>query len=222
MAASTLPILYSFRRCPYAMRARLAIASARLACELREVSLKAKPAAMIAVSPKATVPVLVLSGGQVLDESLDIMLWALEQQDPEGCLPPPGHERSAMLALIAENDGPFKTQLDRYKYPGRYGLESGAPARDAALPWLRALDRRLAGQSWLFGPRRSLADMAIAPFVRQFAHTDRDWFHSQPLPHLQQWLEAFLASPAFAQVMEKHAPWSPGDEPVWFTPTVTD
>ncbi len=222
MINTPLPVLYSFRRCPYAMRARLAIAAAQQTCELREVSLKTKPAEMMAASSKATVPVLVLPGGAVVDESLDIMLWALSRNDPVGCLPAAA-DRGAMLELIAQNDGPFKAKLDRYKYPNRYPEDLNGPhARDAALLWLQTLNQRLADQPWLFGQRRTLADMAIAPFIRQFAHTDRAWFDGQPLPHLQQWLEAFLASPNFVQVMEKYEPWIPGDKPISFPPDMAD
>lgn len=216
MTTAALPILYSFRRCPYAMRARLALAASRRACLLREVILRDKPQALYEASPKGTVPVLVQPDGTVLDESLDIMLWALQTHDPEHCLPGTAEARAAMLALIAENDGGFKTQLDRYKYPQRYQLENGAPARDAARPWLQELDARLAHQPWLFGDRPALADMAIAPFVRQFAHTDRAWFQQQDWPHLLRWLDAFLGSAAFAQVMEKYPAWAPGQADTLF------
>ena len=222
MSNTHLPVLYSFRRCPYAMRARLALAAAQQACELREVVLRAKPAEMIAASAKATVPVLVLANGTVIDESLDIMLWALSQNDPNALLPA-GPQRDAILALIALNDGPFKARLDRYKYPNRYPDEpNGEIARDAALPWLNELNERLASHAYLFGPQQSLADLAIAPFIRQFAQTDRAWFDAQALPHLQQWLEAFLVSPAFTQVMQKYEAWAPGNEIIVFPPDIAD
>ncbi len=208
-----LSILYSFRRCPYAMRARLALAVSAQPYELREVILRNKPADLLGVSPKGTVPVLVLPGGEVLDESLDIMRWALARNDPAQWLSPPGVSPDETAALIAANDGDFKRHLDRYKYPNRYADEAGADVagfalahRTQAARWLAQLDARLTG-GWLFGPRASLADMAILPFVRQFAHTDADWFAVQPWPRLQGWLAAFEASALYAGVMQKHAAW---------------
>ena len=208
-----LPVLYSFRRCPYAMRARLALAVSDQAHELREVLLKNKPAAMLAASPKATVPVLVLPGGEVIAESLDIMRWALARNDPAHWLSPPGGSLEEMESLICANDGAFKQQLDRYKYPNRYPQESADDAtgfalkhRDAAAAWLAQLDARL-DQGWLFGARPSLADMALLPFVRQFAHTDPAWFAAQPWPRMQAWLAAFETSELYLRVMHKHAPW---------------
>ncbi len=206
----TLPILYSFRRCPYAMRARLALAISGQTVELREVVLRNKPPALLAASPKATVPVLVLPNGHTIDQSLDIMRWALERHDPAGWLQPTLAE---MLALIAEVDGPFKHHLDRYKYPGRYEEDSclrpSDGHREAIWHMLSAWEQRLAGQAGLCGPRPSLADMAAAPFVRQCAHVDPGWFAAQPWPRLHAWLAEFETSALLAQVMEKHAPWQP-------------
>ena len=199
-----LPVLYSFRRCPYAMRARLALAISGEAYEHREIVLRNKPAAMLAASPKGTVPVLVFPGGEVLDESLDVMRWALARKDPAHWLAPPHGSLDAMLALIAASDGAFKRHLDRYKYPNRYPEESGS---DAAL-WLAQLETQLDG-GWLFGAQPSLADMAILPFIRQFAHTDAGWFAAQPWPRLQHWLAGFEASALYNSVMQKHAPWEP-------------
>lgn len=208
---SALPILYSFRRCPYAMRARMALWVAGIAAELREVKLAAKPPELIAASPKATVPVLVLSDEQVIDESLEIMRWALAQQDPEGWLA--GED----TALIAANDGPFKHHLDRAKYPTRYKPD-GVDHRAAALALLLPLEERLAGQAHLCGPRRSLTDIALFPFIRQFAHSDRDWFAAQPLPRLSAWLQGHIASDLFTAIMPKFAPWQAGDTPIIFGP----
>ena len=204
-----LPILYSFRRCPYAMRARLAVRIAGLACELREVKLAAKPAAMLDASPKGTVPVLVLGDGTVIAESLDVMRHALAQHDPEGWL------EHSDADLIARNDGAFKHHLDRYKYPDRHASDP-IEHRSAALAILIDLDTRIAANGQLCGPTRSLADMAILPFVRQFAATDRSWFDAQPLPALRRWLDTHLASDLFTSVMDKHAPWQPGDVVVVF------
>ena len=209
-----LPVLYSFRRCPYAMRARLALASSGLSYELREVSLRSKPPELLAVSPKGTVPVLVLPSGEVIDESLDVMRWALRQHDPEGWLQPGEETLQDMAVLIAANDGPFKRQLDRYKYPNRYALENGGNLpgvaelhRAAAAIWLMILQQRLTRHGWLFGNTASLADMAILPFVRQFAHTDTPWFASQPWPQLVAWLASFEASARYQGVMDRHPPW---------------
>ena len=209
-----LPVLYTFRRCPYAMRARLALAISGLPCELREIALKDKPPQMLAASPKGTVPVLVLPGGAVIDESLAIMQWALAQHDPDDWLL---IEQNQSLALIAQNDGPFKHHLDRYKYPNRYPLEAGhdptafSPThRAASALWLASLEEQLQSGSqtpWLFGPHCSLADMALLPFVRQFAHTDAAWFAAQPLPGVAAWLARFEASALFAQVMQKYPLW---------------
>ncbi len=211
----TLPVLYSFRRCPYAMRARLALAASGVKVEHREITLKNKPAEMLAASPKGTVPVLVLPGGEVIDESLDVMLWALQRNDPEGWLTPAQASLDDMLALIAGNDGAFKRSLDRYKYPNRYAEESAGNAnafsqqqRALGAAWLVKLDGMLT-DGWLFGARASLADMALLPFVRQFAHTDPEWFAAQPWPRLQKWLAQFEASVLYAGVMEKYSPWQP-------------
>lgn len=204
------PILYSFRRCPYAIRARLALWVAGVTVELREVKLAAKPPQLIAASPKATVPVLVLADGIVIDESLAIMRWALGRGDPEGWLA--GDD----AALIAANEGPFKHQLDRAKYPGRYEEDGATDHRAAALALLAPLEARLAQAPFLCGAARSLTDMALFPFIRQFAAIDRDWFAAQPLPRLQTWLAAHLASDLFAAVMPKFAPWQAGDPPLVF------
>lgn len=204
------PVLYSFRRCPYAMRARLALQVSGIAIEHREVVLKHKPAHLLALSPKGTVPVLWLrsaGGNQVLEQSFDIMLWALHQHDPLGWLPASDASLSDALALIAHNDGPFKHQLDRYKYPNRSGLASGLSDRDAATGWLQSLNARLTTEAFLAGPRLGLADAAIAPFVRQYAHADPTWFEAQPWRALAAWLAAFEGSALFEAVMRKHVPW---------------
>lgn len=203
------PILYSFRRCPYAMRARLALRISGTICEIREVKLAAKPQELIAASPKATVPVLVLRDGSVIDESIDIMLWALQESDPEGWL-----ERSDD-GLLAINDGTFKHHLDRYKYPDRHG-SNPLGHRAAALEILQGLEKRLEEKPQLCGDTRGLADMATFPFIRQFAATDREWFDALPLPRLQRWLGGHLASPLFQSIMTKLDPWQATDEAVLF------
>jgi len=203
------PILYSFRRCPYAMRARLALLASGTSCEIREVKLSQKPAALIAASPKATVPVVVLPDGEVIEQSLDIMRWALARNDPEGWLDREDRE------LIEANDGQFKQHLDRYKYPDRHA-SSPEEHRAAGIVLLRALEARLAAQANLCGEKRGITDAAIFPFVRQFAQTDRAWFDAQPLPRVQAWLGRHLASSLFEAAMVRLPPWRPDDEAIVF------
>ena len=207
--------LYTFRRCPYAMRGRMGLSIAGVPVQVREVVLRDKPAEMLEASPKGTVPVLLTSSGDIVDESLDVMRWALAQNDPEGWLdadPDTTHE------LIARNDGPFKRALDRYKYPNRYSDEDLVPgaARASGLEILQDLDVRITAQGGqLVRAERSLADIAIFPFIRQFAHTDMDWFNAQDLPALQAWLEGHKQSSLFKGVIKKSAQWTPGaDEPI--------
>ncbi len=192
-------LLYSFRRCPYAMRARLALRYSGVAVRIVEVSLKAKPQEMLTLSPKGTVPVLSVDG-QVIDESLAIMQWALAQHDPDDWLL--GGD-PAVLALIAENDGGFKNSLNRYKYAERYPEYPMEHYRAEGAVFLHTLEGLLAERAYLLAEHLSLADMALAPFVRQFAHVDRDWFARAPYPRLQQWLDEFLQSPLFIGVMAK-------------------
>ena len=207
-----LPALYSFRRCPYAMRARMALLVSGTPVRLREVVLRDKPGEMIAASPKATVPVLVLPDGQVIDESLAIMHWALKRNDPENWL----QDNTAEKVLIAKVDGPFKDHLDRYKYPTRYENVDALEHRAAGLVFLEKLDALLQDSGQLMGAKPTLADHAIFPFVRQFANNDRAWFDQLPLPALQQWLSDHLASPLFATAMQKYPQWQSGDvEPVF-------
>lgn len=199
----------------------MALLSSGQAVELREVVLRDKPAEMIEASQKATVPVLVQNDGAVIDESLDIMLWALEQRDPEQWLSHSDADKAAMLALIEHMDGPFKHHLDRYKYAGRHGEEShdGESHRNAAMVILGELERRLSTQSSLFGDRLTLADIAIAPFIRQFANVEPEWFAAQAIPRLQKWLDSFVRSERFQAVMDKYEKWTPGSAPLVFGPT---
>ena len=202
------PILYSFRRCPYAMRARMALLISDTACEIREVKLSDKPAELITASAKATVPVLVLPDGRVIDESLDIMRWALGRHDPERWLD--GDD----VPLIEANDGPFKHHLDRYKYPDRHGADA-TEHRASGLAMLTHLEARLTSRNYLCGDHRSLADAAIMPFVRQFAQTDRPWFDAQPLPAVQRWLAVQLASSLFVRTMRTLSQWRVGNAKMW-------
>ncbi len=209
MTVNTLPTLYSFRRCPYAMRARMAVLASGMAVELREVVLKEKPACLLAASPKGTVPVLVAVDGQVIDESRDIMLWALQQHDPQGWL---GADYAAMTALVNACDDEFKSWLDRYKYFERYPEYSQVYYREQGEVYLAALEQRLAGQAWLMGDACRFADVAIFPFVRQFAHVDKHWFEGSRYTSVQRWLGECLGSALFAAAMRKYTPWQAGDE----------
>ena len=202
-----LPIFWTFRRCPYAMRARVAVQGAGIDVEWREIMLRDKPREMLEASPKGTIPVLVLENGTVLEESLDIIHWALGQQDPNGWLPQTADEQHQTHHLIAQNDGPFKRLLDRYKYAPK-GDENGLKARDEALSFLGDLEQRLKPHGQLLRPTPSLADYALFPFVRQFAHVDVIWFQQQDLPCLQTWLENHLNSSLFSKIMEKRPLWS--------------
>ena len=203
------PILYSFRRCPYAMRARLGILFAGLQVELREIVLRDKPAQMLAISPKGTVPVLQLVDEQVLEESRDIMLWALERQDPQGLLD--ATTLKPAMALIEQNDQQFKQWLDRYKYADRYPEMTQLEYRQQGEVFLQQLEQLLLNQNFLLGEKISIADIGIMPFIRQFAHVDRQVFAELPYPNLQRWLNAWLQHPLFLQAMHKYQPWQEGE-----------
>lgn len=196
-----LPILYSFRRCPYAMRARMALIASGIAYEHREILLRDKPAAMLAASCKGTVPVLVLANGEVIDESIDIMRWALDQSDPEAWM------ASADPCLVGEYDGAFKHHLDRYKYAARYG-EDPLVHRAAGLAMLSQLDARLCDQSYLGGSTRAFADIAIFPFVRQFAGVDPAWFETAAPYTVRGWLNRLVSSDLFERAMVRHRLWA--------------
>ncbi|WP_298976847.1 glutathione S-transferase [uncultured Roseobacter sp.] len=202
------PILYSFRRCPYAMRARLALAISGVGVELREILLRDKPQAFLDASPSATVPCLVTPDG-VIDESLDIMIWALKQSDPEGWLDMP----QAGADWISRADGPFKEALDQTKYATRYPEVDPKAARARACEFLNDLNDQI--EASIF-ERPALADYAILPFVRQFAFIDKDWFDAQDWPRLQNWLARFLASERFAAIMMKYDTWQDGDPAIRF------
>ncbi|MFD1009525.1 glutathione S-transferase [Oceanisphaera ostreae] len=206
--------LYSFRRCPYAMRARLGILFAELQLELREITLKNKPAEMLAISPKGTVPVLQLVDGVVIEESREIMVWALEQQDPQGLLDATIlHQANA---LIEQNDNEFKHWLDRYKYADRHLEMTQTEYRQRGEAFLQVLEKLLTKNPYLLGNNATLADIGIMPFVRQFAHVDHDVFYSLPYPNLHLWLQHWLEHSCFLQAMTKFQPWQEGDDVVIF------
>lgn len=195
-----LPILYSYRRCPYAMRARMALWAAKIQVELREVSLREKPQHLLQISPKGTVPVLQLADGTVLEQSLDIMRWALLQNDALGWL----KEDMLMVdSLISVNDGEFKKALDRYKYPERYPEQSVLFYREQGEQFLRRLEALLTEHRFLLGDSASMADVAIFPFIRQFAAVDAQWFGQSAYSRLREWLAGWVGGELFAEVMQK-------------------
>jgi glutathione S-transferase len=204
----TKPILYSFRRCPYAMRARMSLLESGVEVELREVILRDRPEHMMDISPKGTVPVLLLPDGAVIEESLDIMLWSLDESWLAG----------DWKELIDVNDGDFKHHLDRYKYNNRYeNVLSSEEHREHALSILKTYDERLSNQAYLCGDSISLADLALSPFVRQFANTDRGWFDQLPLLHLHNWLIGILEGDLFKSCMVKHKQWQNGQVPIYLS-----
>ena len=196
----TLPILYSYRRCPYAMRARMALKYAGIVVEIREIALRDKPAAMLKASPKATVPVLVLLDGLVIEQSLEIMHWALQQQDNDGWL---SADSVKTQQLITENDGSFKQALDKYKYAIRFPEQSADISRMQGEVFLQKLEKLLSQSGYLLANQISLADIAIFPFVRQFSGVDTVWFEAAPYPKLKIWLKTLIESELFVSIMEK-------------------
>ena len=225
---SSIHRLYSFRRCPYAMRARLGFLFAELQVELREIILKNKPVQMLAISPKGTVPVLQVFDsafestldGTVIEESKEIMLWAFEQQDPKNLLD--AKVLSQANTLIEQNDNEFKHWLDRYKYADRHLEMTQLEYRQQGEVFLQVLEDLLAKNKYLLGDGISIADIGIMPFVRQFAHVDRDVFESLPYPYLQHWLQHWLAHPFFLQAMTKFPPWQEGDDMMVFPSSFID
>jgi glutathione S-transferase len=198
------------------MRARLAIQACDISLELREVVLRDKPSEMLEVSPKATVPVLVLPDDRVVEESLDVMHWAMQLSDVSGWRDYSKDILDEMDHLIEKNDGPFKSALDRYKYPNRYEGIDRVEERGKGADFIKELEKKLVRHRYLFGDQFAFADAAILPFVRQFAHVDRDWFWSQSWLNVFRWLEEFLDSNQFKSVMIKYDKWESGDAGVRF------
>ncbi len=199
----SLPLLYSFRRCPYAIRARMALFNSDIQIDIHEVSLKNKPRAMLELSSKGTVPVLVVDD-QVIDESLDIMLWALNINDPDGWYADYSEaEKSHAMQLITQNDKEFKGWLDKYKYADRHSEFSQDYYREKCEVFLQVLETALEKSAYLMGETISLADISIFPFIRQFAMVDKNWFDSCPFPKTRSWLNSFLDLPLFTHVMAK-------------------
>ena len=210
--ANNLPVLYSFRRCPYAMRARMALRYAGQNCVLREVDLKHKPESMLQASAKGTVPVMLVESA-VIDESLDVMLWALRQNDPDNWLEK-GDMQPGVKELVATNDGTFKEHLDGYKYAGRDGQATAERHRQQAEVFLGELETLLGqdgGREYLLGEQLTFVDVALMPFIRQFANVDIKWFEASEYVRLRKWLERLVRSPLFVSVMVKRNPWQAGE-----------
>jgi len=221
MPVDTRPILYSFRRCPYAIRARMAIAAAGKAVELREVVLRNKPSAMLDISPKGTVPVLLCSSGQVIEESIEIMHWALAQHDPHRWLT--GNSESRFRIDTCDKD--FKAWLDKYKYADRHPEYPHEWYRERAEHFVQELESRLNVSAYLGGETASIEDVAIFPFIRQFAGVDPRWWESSDYRRTRAWLNQWLSSALFQRVMQKYPPWQPdsaaASEPIIFPPSTT-
>jgi len=213
-----LPVLYSFRRCPYAMRARMSLAAAGIPVRLREVLLKDKPPALFAASAKATVPVLVLGDGTVLEESLEIMEWALEQNDPLHWAVNP----ITSSDWIASCDGDFKYWLDRYKYADRYPEHAAEQYRNSAESFIQRLESTLTTSAWVAGPQPTIADIALFPFVRQFAAVDAAWWQATPYALTRRWLDHWVDSDLFTVVMKKYPRWHANMPEAIFPPPSTE
>lgn len=214
--AST-PILYSFRRCPYAMRARMALKYANISVYLREVELRNKPAALLQSSAKGTVPVIVFPDRSVIDESRDIMLWVLAINDPDQWLPKQHADLCVQINwLLDKNDFEFKANLDKYKYPDRFPGQIAQEHRTLGEQFLLLLEARLSQHWFLVSDTLSMADIGIFPFIRQFVQVDRVWFEQADYPYLQAWLDYFLRADIFTGIMQKYTPWTESAEPILF------
>jgi len=209
------PILYSFRRCPYCMRAHMTLLNSGIKTELREVDIDNMPEQVISISPKATVPILVFPDGTFIDESWDIVKWALTQNDPDNWL---GQGKVYLLdaeMLIETNDFSFKEDLDHYKYADRYPEQSAEFYRAACEEFIEELEEKLNDHDYLLGDAVSLADIGVFPFIRQFSLVDKDWFDQAPYPNVQRWLQNIIDSALFKNVFRKHALWKTGDKTIF-------
>ena len=211
---NNLPILYSFRRCPYAMRARMAIHISDQRCEIREVLLRDKPPSMLQYSAKGTVPVLILQDGKVIDESLDVIDWALNLNDPDDWQRSKDKEKTKELIKI--NDGEFKYHLDRYKYSKRYDNEDPEFHRKKCLKFIESINNELNNSEYIFDDNISYADIVLLPFIRQFRIADIEWFDSLPYDNLKKWLSSFLNSSLLNSIMKKYDLWKEGDKSIVF------
>ncbi len=208
------PILYSFRRCPYCMRAHMALKYARLNIILREVALSDLPADVLAVSPHATVPLLVISENEYMDESWDIVKWAIQQSDPENWLGENNEYLKEAEMLVETNDYSFKDDLDHYKYAGRFPEQPMAYYRQRGEEFVEELNEMLKQNNFLLAEHITVADIAIFPFIRQFSMVDKGWFDKAPYPELQRWLDFMLDTEWFSEAFKKYEIWKPGSEDI--------
>jgi len=210
---SPLPILYSLRQCPYAIRARMGLLLAKQPVILRDVDMKNKPADMLAASPKATVPVLVINQSSVIEQSLDIMLWALSKNDPKQLL---HGDQVAMLELIHRTDNEFVDALKKYKAASRYHDDEKDSYRLHCEAYINDLEQRLTQHEYIMGDSPSLTDYAILPFIRQFSRVERQWYRQAPYPSTQRWLNKHYQQTVFTQAMAPYKPWHKGDAAIFF------
>lgn len=208
------PILYSFRRCPYCMRAHMALKYARLKIILREVVLSDLPVDVLAVSPQATVPSLVISENECMDESWDIVKWAIQQSDPENWLGENNGYLNDAEMLVETNDYSFKDDLDHYKYADRFPEQPMEYYRQRGEEFVEELNEMLKQNNFLLAEHITVADIAIFPFIRQFSMVDKDWFDKAPYPELQRWLDFMLDTEWFSEAFKKHEIWKPGSEDI--------
>lgn len=211
----SMPVLYSFRRCPYCMRAHMALKKSAIEVELREVDLNNMPQQALKISAKATVPVLVLDDETFIDESWDIVKWALQQNDPDNWLGEQGEFLLDAEMLVETNDFSFKEDLDHYKYADRFPAQSEQDYRQACEEFIVELEEKLADSQYLLADRLTLADIGVFPFIRQFSLVDKDWFDMSPYPNVRRWLNEITSSLLFNKVFEKHELWKAGDKPIY-------
>lgn len=213
----SLPILYSLRQCPYAMRARIGVLLANQTVILRDIVMTNIPDEMLSVSPKGTVPVLLFDDATVIEESLEIMIWALNKNDPDDLLYNQQADAcSEMLALIKLSDSDFVEALNKYKAAARYHDTNEDTCRTQCEEFITLLEERLNNHKFLMGNTPSLADYAMLPFIRQFSRVDRKWYLQSPYPKLQHWLEKHYQNPLFSKAMKKYPQWLENKETVLF------
>ncbi len=211
------PILYSLRRCPYAMRARLALLQAKQTVVLRDIVMTNIPPEMLAVSPTGTVPLLILDDSSIVDESLDIMIWALDQNDPNNLLYSEQPDvLPSMLSLINRNDNDFVNALDKYKAASRYHDSDEHHFREQCESFISHIEYCLKEHKYLMGPHPSLADYALLPFLRKFSRIDRKWYLQAPYPNLQNWLNTHYENPLYSKAMKKYPQWLDHREVIFF------
>lgn len=208
----TLPILYSLRHCPFAMRARLAIFKSQKAVELRDVKLTNKPVSMLVASPKGTVPILVVSSQHIIEESIDVMLWVLQQNDPDNML----DELATAMTFIQRYDREFKPCIEAYKCAKRYHETNLEECRRACEVFIQDLELRLSQHAYVLGEQESIADLAILPFIRQFAKVERPWYVQSSYTHVKRWLNSYLQSAMFNKIMAPNPIWEEGNKGIVF------